>query len=643
MAVRPPPLPLEEHFIRRMRETYRIRARRIAAVRTPGEAERYQRRVRKALAAAFGRLPPRTPLNPRTWRVTEAAGYRIEHVTFESRPRFLVTANLYLPADAAAPVPGVLFPCGHSAVGKAYPLYADACVRLVREGYAVLIYDPVNQGERDLYSHVDTGGRLSRRNPCDGHNVIGRQLHACGDWLGAWRLWDGLRAADYLAGRPEVDASRLAVTGQSGGGTLSAYLWSMEPRFRAVASSCWCTSYLNDIENGMPADEEQYPPGFLAAGLDKIDFFLARAGEPTLLLGQEQDFFDDRGLRAGFDELRRLHGVLGGGADTCALQLDTGTHAYSEASQLAMLAFFNRVFGKPAPAPLRPLPPPEERALQATPDGDVGHAGSRPMPELVAARARVIAARRRPLPPPALAAAIRRALGVPGTIAVPHHRRLFGINESRAATGQHVHRFLIETEPGLCCVLRHVCRGGTPYRLNAEPCATLYLPSSDSLRELERPGTMAGEEAFWTLDVRGLGEALYSPDDIDTLYGHDYMAAGHAVLYGESLLGDRLRDVLAAVRLLRREGAQTVRLAGRRQGAVLALLAAALDPDIASVASRGAPESFLALASAPYTFWPAVNFPRGVLAAFDLPEVRAALGDRLAEDTRSSPMLFADA
>ncbi len=643
MSVRAYPFPLEEHTIRRMRETYRLRAKRVAALRTPEEVRRYQRRVRKALAAAFGRLPPRTPLNPRTWRVTEGAETRIEHITFESRPGFLVTANLYLPVGAAAPVPGVLFPCGHSANGKAYPLYVDACVRLAREGYAVLIYDPVNQGERDLYSHTDTGRRLSCRNCCDGHNVIGRQLHACGDWLGAWRLWDGLRATDYLASRPEVDPARLAVTGQSGGGTLSAYLWAMEPRFRAVASSCWTTSYLNDLENAMPTDEEQYPPGFLAAGLDKIDFFLARAGEPALLLGQEQDFFDDRGLRRGFDELRRLHQMLGSDAAGCALQLDTGTHAYSEANQFAMLAFFNRLFGKPAPAPLQPLPPSEERALLVTPEGDVGRVGSRPMPELVAARARALASKRKPVPPAALAAAIRRALGVPEAIAVPHYRRLFQIGESRAATGQLLFRFAVETDPGLCCALRHVCRAGQPYRLNAEPRATLYLPNLDSLQDLERPETMAGVEAFWTLDVRGLGEALFNRDDPYALYGHDYMATGHAILYGESLLGDRLRDVLAAVRLLRSEGAQTVRVVGRKQGAVLALLAAALDPDIVSVASREAPESFHALASAPYTFWPAVNFPRGILAAFDLPEVRAALGGRLVEDTRSSPSEFADA
>jgi dienelactone hydrolase len=375
---------LEEHYIRRMRDALRVRQDRLAAIDSAGDARAYVSAARRGIETAFGPLPARTPLNPRTWRETDCGAHRIAHLTFESRPGFLVAANLYLPAGADGRAPGVLFPCGHSATGKAYPLYVDVCVRLARAGYAVLIYDPINQGEREVYSPLDTGGRLSRENNCDGHNILGHQLQACGDWFGAWRLWDGIRALDCLAERPEVDAQRLAVTGQSGGGTLSAYLWAMDSRLRAAASSCWTTSYLHDLENSMPADAEQIPPGLLAAGFDKIDFFMARSGEPVLLLGQESDFFDDRGLRRGFAELRRMHDLLGGDPGACRLELDTGTHAYSERNQLAMLAFFDRVFGMPAAAPQPPLPAYAESDLQVTPGRDVSLAGSRSAVDLVA-------------------------------------------------------------------------------------------------------------------------------------------------------------------------------------------------------------------------------------------------------------------
>lgn len=636
------PFPIEEHYIRRMRETYKARAKRLAAIRTPDELERYRQRVRRVLRAAFGRLPAKTPLNARVWRTSDGGDHRIEHVTFESRPGMLVTANLYLPMNPVSPVPGVVFPCGHYAEGKACPVYTAACVRLTREGYAVLIYDPVGQGERDMYSHVDTGGRLTRQTCCDEHNVIGRQLHAAGEWFGAWRLWDGIRATDYLAGRPEVDASRLAVTGQSGGGTLSAYLWAMEPRFKAVASSCWCTSYLNDDENAMPADEEQYPPGILAAGCDKIDFFNVRAGEPALLLGQEQDFFDNRGLKAAYAELSRLHALAGADPALCKLSMDTVTHLYSEPAQVAMITFFNRVFGKPAPAPPRPVEERTPTELQVTPQGDVWRAGSRPMPEVAAERVRKVAARRQKVAPDALPGVIRRALGIPAEIPVPHHRRLFHMCDYREVTKQHFMRFIVEAEPDLCLDLRHVSKEWKPYRLNAEPVSTLYLPDTDGFEELQKPGVMDGCEEFWSLDVRGLGSHLATPDDSYVTYGHDYLAAGHAVMFGETLLGDRVRDVLMTLKLLKTEGGvESFRLVGRRQGALLALLAAALEPAVESVTCLEAPESFLALATAPFTFWPAANFPRGVLKAFDLPEARQFLGSRLVQDTRGDAVEFA--
>jgi cephalosporin-C deacetylase-like acetyl esterase len=70
--------------------------------------------VRDGIRTAFRPLPEKTPLNPRIWRTSDFEDFRIEHLTYESRPGFLVTANLYLPHQINEPIPGVLFTCGHS-------------------------------------------------------------------------------------------------------------------------------------------------------------------------------------------------------------------------------------------------------------------------------------------------------------------------------------------------------------------------------------------------------------------------------------------------------------------------------------------------------------------------------------------------
>lgn len=97
--------------------------------------------------------------------------------------------------------------------------------------------------------------------------MAGNQLSLVGEFLGTWRVWDGIRALDYLLEQPEVDATRVGVTGNSGGGTLSTYLWALDERITMAAPSCFVTTYLTNLENELPADSEQCRPGILAAAL----------------------------------------------------------------------------------------------------------------------------------------------------------------------------------------------------------------------------------------------------------------------------------------------------------------------------------------------------------------------------------------
>src|SRR4051812_17237623 len=91
--------------------------------------------LRKKIAACFGPFPQKTPLNPEVAGTVERDAYTIEKVTFESRPGFLVTANLYLPKGTKGPRPAVVGSCGHSATGKAEPAYQSFCQGLARMGY----------------------------------------------------------------------------------------------------------------------------------------------------------------------------------------------------------------------------------------------------------------------------------------------------------------------------------------------------------------------------------------------------------------------------------------------------------------------------------------------------------------------------
>lgn len=121
--------------------------------------------------------------------------------------------------------------------------------------------------------------------------MAGTQCLLTGTTYARWETWDGVRAFDYLLTRPDVDARRIAVAGNSGGGTQSAYLAVAEPRLASGVASCYLTSWEKLWAGPGPQDAEQNFPGFLKAGLDFPDFPIAFAPKPFLMTTAIQDFF----------------------------------------------------------------------------------------------------------------------------------------------------------------------------------------------------------------------------------------------------------------------------------------------------------------------------------------------------------------
>ena len=189
------------------------------------------RELRAGLIAAVGGFPEtRCALNAQTVATVQRDGYKVEKVLFESWPGVHVTANFFLPDNPsfAAPYPAVILPCGHSTNGKGSDAYQRGCVLAAKAGLACLIYDPFDQGERY---------QTSRRNSCADHNRVGALAALLGGSMARFRIWDGMRAIDYLESRPDVDSSRIGCMGNSGGGTMTSLLMAVEPRLKAACPS----------------------------------------------------------------------------------------------------------------------------------------------------------------------------------------------------------------------------------------------------------------------------------------------------------------------------------------------------------------------------------------------------------------------
>ena len=316
------------------------RQRQVERLSTVEDLAQRKAHFRQRMLNYLGGLPERTPLNARIVGVLEREGYKVEKVVFESQPHFYVTANLYLPKSGSPPYPAVLFPLGHERGAKANPVWQQMLGSLARKGFVALAWDPIGQGERVQFYDEDL--RDSKvGNSTTEHTVVGIQCLLAGDHVARYTIWDGIRALDYLLSRAEVDPTRVAVTGNSGGGTHTAYLAALDDRIHVAAPSCYLTSWRLMLQTIGPQDAEQTFPFWLQDGFDYPDFLYAFAPKPYLILSAIRDFFPISGARQTYAEAERVYSAIGAKEKLGMFEADD-LHGYSKPRRLAAYRWLSR-------------------------------------------------------------------------------------------------------------------------------------------------------------------------------------------------------------------------------------------------------------------------------------------------------------
>ncbi|HUU27692.1 MAG TPA: alpha/beta hydrolase family protein [archaeon] len=351
-----------------------IRKSRLATVRTESEFIQLQREIRQNLLEIIGGLPEKkTPLNPRISGRIQMEGYRIEKVVFESLPGFHVTALLYLPDGPVVPKPAVLVACGHSSIGKAYTSYQQISARLAKRGYVALCWDPVGQGERSQFWDEARGESRYNR-VCGEHAVFGNLAYLAGANLARWEIWDGIRALDYLLTRPEVDSTRISVTGTSGGGFQSAHIGALDTRIGVVAPSCYISSLPMRMFNRIFADPDSDPEQDLyrmvSAGIDHPGLLMLVYPRPLIVCAAVEDFFPIEGTRKTFREAADIYRMFQL-PERIALTEGYHQHSFSNHNQEFAFAFLDRFNHLPVRQELDSTKVLEEKALWCTSSGQV--------------------------------------------------------------------------------------------------------------------------------------------------------------------------------------------------------------------------------------------------------------------------------
>ncbi|HNQ89510.1 MAG TPA: acetylxylan esterase [Verrucomicrobiota bacterium] len=308
-----------------------------AEVGTAAEWEAVQSGRRSQLREMLGLLPwpERGDLRVTVTGQLEHDEFRVEKLHFQSLPGLYVTGNLYVPKAVSGKLPGVLYLCGHSRVvadgvscGNKTG-YQHHGAWFAQNGYVCLIIDTVQLGEIEGLHHGTYREGLWWWNS-RGYTPAGVEA------------WNGMRALDLLASRPEVDPERLGVTGRSGGGAYSWFVAALDDRVKVAAPVAGITDLENHVVDGTV---EGHCDCMFFVNTYRWDYPLLAAlvaPRPLLLCNSDKDtIFPLDGVLRVHDKVRRVYSILGA-AGRLGLLITEGPHEDTQDLQVPVLRWFNR-------------------------------------------------------------------------------------------------------------------------------------------------------------------------------------------------------------------------------------------------------------------------------------------------------------
>jgi len=328
------PFNLDEHFRRLYAGVPRecaFRARTVAGLRT------WQRRLRARLAAALGLATMQKDLvshRPRAERAGSAdvGDYVRERWYLWVEPDVPLPLWVLLPKGRSRGRPLVLTPHGHTHP-NAYvglprnhedvpaddPGRGGPAVDAVREGYVTIAPTVRGFGETARAEDLAEGRNSSCRVQLMHGLLVGRTP------IGE-RVWDVSRVIDWALTQFDVDPERIAVTGNSGGGTVSLFAGAMDERIAVTVPSCYFSTFVGSVGSIAHCDCN-YVPGILQLG-EMYEVAGLIAPRPfCALTGREDAIFPVEEAKKAFSQLQHIYAVAGA-PKNCELYVGEGGHRY---------------------------------------------------------------------------------------------------------------------------------------------------------------------------------------------------------------------------------------------------------------------------------------------------------------------------
>jgi len=318
--------------------------------------------LRRQLLVANGLwpMPPRPSIDATVHGKVDRKEYTVERVYFQSSPGLYVTGSLFKPKKIEGKVPAILCPHGHwqngrffdhgekvvqeeikkgaekYPVGGRFPLQAR-CMQLARMGCIVFHYDmlgyadsvPISQAiahgfkaQRSAMSTLEHWGLFSAQAELRLLSVMGLQT------------FNSVRALDWVSSLPDVDTTRIGVTGASGGGTQTFMLTAVDDRPAAAFPAVMVSTAM---QGGCTCENASY----LRVDTGNVEIAALTAPRP-LGMSAANDWTRELETK-GLPELKRLYALVGAPENVEGKHYPF-SHNYNYVSRAMMYEFFNKHF-----------------------------------------------------------------------------------------------------------------------------------------------------------------------------------------------------------------------------------------------------------------------------------------------------------
>jgi hypothetical protein len=245
-------------------------------------------------------------------------GYSIENIAFEILPGLYVSSSLYKPLNAKGKIPVVLCPDGHFGDGRYRADEQYRCATLARMGAMAISYDLFAWGE----SLLQFKGEDHRRS-------LAMTVQA----LGSFRI------LDYLLSLKDADATRVAITGASGGGSHTMLMTALDDRIKLSVPVVMLSSYFS---GGCPCESGQ-PVHLCGGGTNNDELAAMAAPRPQLVISDGGDWsanVPDTDL----PYLQKIYGYYGKPEMVENAHFPKEGHDYGISKRLAMYDFVAKHF-----------------------------------------------------------------------------------------------------------------------------------------------------------------------------------------------------------------------------------------------------------------------------------------------------------